>query len=204
METTKRKKRTGRKRTQFKVPERMPLGVRELWQSATEEEQERAHRQATVVLQLWLGKTTKAEAAEALGVKPLRIWQLSQMAVSGMVAGLLKQPRKGRGRVATSRPEDDPVVLRKRVQELEAEVAGLERLVALVRDLPLAKKEESRGTKMERGGPKAGRKKARGGRTSSGRTGSDGGSAGRVGADAPQLDAGGAGGAAEGGQAGAS
>lgn len=190
------------KRTTFKVPERMPMGVRELWHSATEEERERAHRQATVVLALWLGKTTKAEAAATLEVKPLRVWQLSQMAVSGMVAGLLKQPRKGGGRVIPSRPEDDPVVLRKRIHQLEAEVAGLERLVALVRDLPLAR-EESRGKTLVAGGaPKSGAQ-ARGRKPSSRRTSGDRGDAGGVGADAPQLDAGGAGDAAADGPPGA-
>ena len=186
-----RKARTGKKRAVFQVPKRMPLGVRELWRSATEEEQARAHRQATVILAHWLGRKTKAEAAAELEVKPLRIWQLSQMAVSGMVAGLLKQPRKGRGRVLM-RPEDDPVVLRKRIRQLENEVQSMERLVQLIRDLPLSQAEETGGKKVAAGSATRGRRTAGGvGTTSSRRTGSDRGPARGDAADAVGVEGGG-------------
>src|SRR5688572_19158960 len=88
-----RRMRTGLKRTRFDVPKRMPLPIKTLWESASEEERARAHRTAVEVLCAWLGKATRAEAAARLSIPPLRFWQLSQQAVSGMVAGLLHQPR---------------------------------------------------------------------------------------------------------------
>lgn len=196
-----RRARTGKKRAVFQVPARMPLGVRELWKAATEEERARAHRQATVILAHWLGKRTKTEAAAELEVKPLRVWQLSQMAVSGMVAGLLKQPRKGRGQVVMS-PEEDPVVLRKRIRQLEHEVESMERLVQLVRDLPLSQAAGTGGKKMATGSGPRGRKPTPvGGKTSSGRTGNDCGPARSVAPDAVGVEAVGGGGATSGGEA---
>lgn len=152
-----------------------------------------AHRQATVILAHWLGKKSKQEAAEELEVKPLRIWQLSQMAVSGMVAGLLKQPRQGRARAVTC-PEDGPILLRKRIHQLESEVKGMERLVQLIRDLPLTRAEESRGTKVVAGSRKTTGKRTR--RTSKRRPGSDGNTAGRDAAHAAKLASSSEGGAA--------
>lgn len=194
-----RRRRTGTKRTQFQVPKKMPLAVRELWRSATEEEQQRAHRQATVILAHWLGRKSKQEAAEELEVKPLRIWQLSQMAVSGMVAGLLKQPRSSRGRMVTS-PEDDPKVLQKRILKLEEEVKSMERLLQLIRDLPLSQAEVSGGKKVAIRNPKKSRTKAGGdGKTSSGRGRSDGENARGVAADGVVVEACGGDAAAAGG-----
>src|SRR5687767_4111723 len=96
-----RRRRTGLKRTKIAVPTKMPLGVRELWKAASPEEQARAHQAAVLMLQAWLGKITREEAARTLDLSPLRFWQLSQQAVAGMVAGLLRQPRPRRGRPPT-------------------------------------------------------------------------------------------------------
>ena len=64
----------------------------------------------------------------------MRIWQLSQQALSGMVAGLLKQPRGRKGIVMD--PGEDPKVLRKRIQQLERELETAKRLIEILKDLP--------------------------------------------------------------------
>lgn len=133
-----RKPRTGLKRTRFAVPARMPLPVRALWAGATPQAQEAAHRAATAVLRAWLGKASREEAAEELGLTPLRFWQLSQQAVAGLMAGLLHQPRF-RGRVVPgSGLEAESVgVLRRRITSLERELDGARRLIGLLRQLPV-------------------------------------------------------------------
>src|SRR5574338_1704483 len=98
-----------RKRRFRKVP-RMPVPVKALWEKATEEERKRAHETCTLLLELWLGRATRAEAAARLKVPPLRVGQLSQQALAGMVAGCLRQPR-ARGKAADPGP-DEPTALR--------------------------------------------------------------------------------------------
>jgi hypothetical protein len=121
-----------RKRRFSRVP-RMPVPVRALWERATEEERKRAHETCATILELWVGKATKAEAAERLGVAPPRLWQLSQQALAGMVAGLLKQPRARKG--ADPGP-DEPTALRKRLLQLERDAQAKDSLIALLRELP--------------------------------------------------------------------
>jgi hypothetical protein len=124
------------KRTSFRVPEKMPVPVRALWKSASPEEQARAHRCASVLLRAWLGKITREEGAAELDLTPLRFWQLSQQAVAGMVAGLLRQPRF-RGRASTTEMgEGSPAEARRRIATLERELQGAQRLIALLKDLP--------------------------------------------------------------------
>src|SRR5262245_9254531 len=133
---TPRRRRLGLKRTRFAVP-RMPAPVRGLWESATTEDQQRAHRTATVILRAWLGKATRDEAARELELSPLRFWQLSQQAVAGLVAGCLKQPRFRRGRPpAGEPPEEGASALRKRIASLERELDGSRRLIGLLKELP--------------------------------------------------------------------
>lgn len=124
-----------KKRAHFKMPERVAVPVKDLWASASEEEKTRAHRTCVLILSYWLGKQSKAEVAEALEVKPLRVWQLSQMAVSGMVCGLLRQPRR-RGRKPMS---EDVASLKKRILKLEKELETMNRLVDVLRDLPMSR-----------------------------------------------------------------
>jgi len=132
-----RKARTGLKRTKFQVPSKMPLPVRALWVSASPEEQTKAHQAATAILRTWLGKATREEAATELGLSRLRFWQLSQQAVAGLVAGLLRQPRF-RGRAGpTGEPLEEGVgVLRRKITTLERELDGAKRLIALLKELP--------------------------------------------------------------------
>jgi hypothetical protein len=142
----------GRKRTRFAIPTHHAPSVRMLWQEATSEEQLQAHRLSMAVLEYWLGKASKSEIARRLEIPPLRVWQLSQMALSGMLAGLLRQPRtRPRGRPSTppASPEDDPRILKQQIRELERKLARTEDLVRVLRDLPWASKpaepkEESR------------------------------------------------------------
>jgi hypothetical protein len=130
-----RRKRTGKKRVVFQVPPKPAPSVRELWRQASEEQQQKAHVTCASVLEYWLGKATKYELAERLGVPPLRVWQLSQMAVSGMLAGLLKQPR-GRGAKAVGGPQDDIKALRKENADLRERLRNTEELVRILRDFP--------------------------------------------------------------------
>lgn len=133
-----RRRRAGLKRTKFQVPPRMPLPVRGLWQAATEADRARAHATAVAILEAWLGKVTREEAAARLEIPRLRFWQLSQQAVAGMVAGLLRQPqaRRGRPRAEATPPEEDPRWLRRRIEGLESELSGARSLIAILRDLP--------------------------------------------------------------------
>lgn len=132
----KRRKRRGKKRLVFKDPPPAPA-VKELWRRASEEEKRQAHSLCVSVLEYWLGRTSKQDLAKRLGIPPLRVWQLSQQAVSGMLAGLLKQPRgRGARQMAAIPPEDDPKVLRRRNKELERQLKQMEALVAILRDLP--------------------------------------------------------------------
>ena len=136
--SARRRRRTGKKRLHFRPPQAMPRGVRELWQSATSEEQQSAHRSCVQILALWLGKRTREDVAANLSLPPLRVWQLSQQALAGMLAGLLIQPKSRRGRpesTTTCNP-DDPRVLNKRIEELSRKNAELEQLVRLVAQLP--------------------------------------------------------------------
>ncbi len=111
-----------------------------LWEAATEEKRREAHRRCVVLLEIWLGRKRREQAAKELELTPVRLWQLSQSAVSGMLAGLLKQPRR-RGRammrqLLDGQPADDPVMLRKEIAELRSKLKISEDLIAILRDLP--------------------------------------------------------------------
>ena len=119
----KRRARTGRKRTVFKTTPKPAWPVRGLWESAPQAEKEEAHRTCMLILEYWLGKKSKQAVAEELSVTPLRVWQLSQQALSGMLAGLLKQPRKRVGPEAFERGHaESRESLKKRIEALEREI----------------------------------------------------------------------------------
>ena len=129
--------RRGKKRLVFQPPRQMPRSVGALWEGASPEEKARAHRSCVAILSMWLGRKTRAAVAQELELPPLRVWQMSQSALSGMLAGLLKQPR---GRSARPEPsEEDPRALKKRIAELEAENDSLRTLVEILRNLPSAR-----------------------------------------------------------------
>ena len=166
--TTGRKDRR-RRRRMGRVP-RPILPMRALWEGATRADQERAHETAVWMLEYWLGRMSKAELATKIDVTPLRVWQLSQLAIAGMVCGLLPQPRYRRGMSAmVSDPANDPKKLKKRVAQLERELEVAQQLIDILKTLPgnasreletpseRASKEESRSTRRA---PSPGRRKA--------------------------------------------
>ena len=110
----------------------------QLWKQASDEERRRAHLVCVGILEYWLGKKSKGETARELEVPLLRVWQLSQAALSGMLAGLLKQPRAHPGRPPSwsGEPADDPKRLRKRIAELELALSRTEDLVRVLRTAP--------------------------------------------------------------------
>ena len=133
--TTGRKDR--RRRRKMGAMPRPILPMRALWESASRESQERAHETGVWMLEYWLGRMSKAEMAEHVGVTPLRVWQLSQMAIAGMVCGLLPQPRYRRGmRVMATDPENDPKALKQKVVALERELEVAQQLIDILKTLP--------------------------------------------------------------------
>ena len=135
--TQGRRTRTGKKRLRFEPPIQMPPGVKELWRASSSEAQAKAHQTCVEILAMWLGKKQSAEVARTLAIPPLRVWQLSQQALSGMLAGLLKQPRtRCRAEVSMKPNEDDPRVLKKKIAALEEANKRLEELLHLVKRLP--------------------------------------------------------------------
>jgi hypothetical protein len=108
--------------------------IKAIWTAASEEEQRKARALAAELLGYWLGRETKAELSRRLGIPPIRVWQMSQRALAGMVTALLRPPEGRRG----AAPRLDPEVkeLRRRVAELEAETSSQRRLIELLRTLP--------------------------------------------------------------------
>jgi hypothetical protein len=162
VEGTKGRRRRGKKRLNFRVPEKMPSGVRELWRTASGEAQIRAHQTCVEILSLWLGRKPREEVARSLSIPPLRVWQLSQMALSGMLAGLLKQPRTRRSaEVAMASGEDDPRALKKKIVELERRVRDQEDLIKLLAELPKPESEPPESTPSSKPAAKTRRKVGR-------------------------------------------
>jgi len=135
----RRRARRVTKKTTFEKAPRGPWPIRALWEGTTQDDRQRAHTRCVALLEYWLGKATKTEIAQRLELPPLRIWQLSQQALSGMLASLVYQPRwkEARG-IMTSRPTKATHVaaLRRRVKELERENAALLKLNALLQQFP--------------------------------------------------------------------
>ena len=138
-----------KKRTRFGVPHYKPRPVKALWESATDEERERAHELAMVMLEYWTARLSKQEAATKLGLAPIRVWQLSQQAVMGMLAGLLTQPRdRGSGptgaELSRERRSARERALEKRIKELEGELEASDRLIEVMRELPAVREKRSK------------------------------------------------------------
>lgn len=132
----RRRRRGPGKRAVLRVLPRPALPVKALWESASPEQQEAARVRCVAMLEYWLGRTSREQALERLGVGSLRLWQLSRLALSGMLAGLLHQPRsRGKG-LATMESQREERSREKRIRELEKENRVLARLVELLRGLP--------------------------------------------------------------------
>lgn len=127
--------RPRKRRKSLSIPPRQPLPIKLIWNSASEEEKTLAHQRAVALMEYWMGQTSKTEIAKRLGIPTLRVWQLSQQAIAGMLAGLLKQP-KVRKKMLETNLEIDPKKLMKRIAELEKTVADQDRLIAVLRMMP--------------------------------------------------------------------
>jgi hypothetical protein len=68
----------------------------------------------------------------------VRLWQLSQQAVCGLVVGCLRQPRyRPRRGGQESEPKDEAAgELKKKIEGLERELDGAKRLIEVLRELP--------------------------------------------------------------------
>jgi len=135
MEAKPMQKRRGRKKG-IAMPPKIPVPVRGLWQAASEEEKQRAHKTASLILQYWMGHRTKKDIADELKIPPLRIWQLSGQAVAGMTAGLLKQPRTKKGDQVSVNKEDDPKYLKRKIADLEQTIYSLRQLIDILKEMP--------------------------------------------------------------------
>lgn len=132
-------RRLRRRTARFALPRQMPVAVRALWRSASREAQTVAHERAQALLALWLGTRSKAEVAAELEVTPLRVWQMSQAALCGLVCGLLPQPRTRRGREVTTmggEAQEDPRALRRELERTRRELEVARRLIEVLRGLP--------------------------------------------------------------------
>jgi hypothetical protein len=152
----KKRKWMRHKNPKFKMPTSAPKPMKALWDSATEEEKQKAHRAAVGILETWMGQATREEVAQKLGVPSLRVWQMSQQALVGLVAGLLKQPkvRKGKNQPALP-PDEDPVKLKKKIATLEKDLGMMKELVGLLREFPAHRE----GKQATEGEGKSGKKK---------------------------------------------
>ena len=112
------------------------IPVRGLWDQASEEERGRARENAATLIEYWTGQISRREAEIVLEVKPLRLWQLSQRAIAGMVAGLLTQPRRKKEIGAIMQNQDNPKKLKARIKELEKIVEAQSQLIAILRSMP--------------------------------------------------------------------
>jgi hypothetical protein len=130
-------KRRGRRKKAFTMTT-PPWPVRSLWETASEEERQKAHQMGALLLELWLGRLSRKELGEKIGIPPLRVWQLSQQALTGMVVGLLQQPKKPpRGTpLPALLPEDNPKHLKAQLLEVQRQKKVLEELVDILKDLP--------------------------------------------------------------------
>lgn len=155
-EVPKKRRWTRRKSPKFKLPLSAPKSVKALWDSATLEEKQKAHQVAVAILENWMGQATKQEIAVKLGIPPLRVWQMSQQALVGLVAGLLKQPKSRKGlQKSLLPPEEDPKVLQKRIVSLERDLAMTKQLVGLLQEFPAQREGKTR----TEGDGKSGKKK---------------------------------------------
>ena len=133
---TTRRTRRSKKRLRFKTPERPAPSIREIWERASAKEKEEAHRMGVAILETWVGRTTRAEAAAKLGIPQVRLHQLSQLATSGLIAGLLKQPKSRRRSGLYPEAPDEATRLKKECERLGRENDELKRLADVLRGLP--------------------------------------------------------------------
>jgi hypothetical protein len=113
------------------------------------------------ILEYWMGRASKEDVAQRLETSPLRVWQLSQQALSGMLVGLLRLPRTRRrlGEDFALRRQDTQT-LKQRIAELEKKLARTEDLVRVLKHLPWKGESENGVVTKRVTGKKRARKKA--------------------------------------------
>jgi hypothetical protein len=122
-----------------------PYPVRAIWELAQETERQEAHKMGILMLEHWLGRMTRKQLGEQLQLPPLRVWQMSQQALAGMVVGLMAQPKrppKGtpmQGPMKTDREEMK--ALKKENQALKDENRVLQELLDVLKDMPISSAE---------------------------------------------------------------
>jgi len=136
---SKRPKRAGKRKMGFRM-DTPPYPVRAIWELAPEEERQEAHKTGVLILEHWLGRMTRKDLGIKLNLPPLRVWQLSQQALAGMVVGLMAQPKrppKGTpmGK-AQAQDKDELKTLRKEVATLRQDNRVLKELLDLLKDMP--------------------------------------------------------------------
>ena len=136
---TKRFKRPGKRKAGFRM-DTPPWPIRAIWELAPDSERQQAYQLGVLILEHWLGRQSRKDLAEQLKLPPLRVWQLSQQALSGMVVALMTQPKRppeGTPLPTPKRPELDELKdLRKEVHKLKDEKKVLEDLLVLLKDMP--------------------------------------------------------------------
>ena len=140
MEPKKRGRKPGKMKSGFRMST-PPYPVRAIWELAAAKERQEAHAKAVLILEHWLGRMTRQQLGEKLGLPTLRVWQLSQQALSGMVVGLMAQPKRPpKGTPMPSeiqqQEKEELKALRKKVAELEQDNRVLKDLLDVMKDLP--------------------------------------------------------------------
>ncbi len=108
--------------------------MRAYYDAASEEDRRRAHLLSATILEYWTGVKTKSEAATALSVPPIRVWQMSQRAATGLVCALLTPPSGKRGPPMAS--DETEKALLKELERLRKENALQRELIEVLRELP--------------------------------------------------------------------
>jgi hypothetical protein len=137
---TRRSKRPGKRKSGFRM-DTPPWPVRAIWETASPEERKKGHELGVLMLEHWLGRVSRKDLAEKLNLPPLRVWQMSQQALSGMVVALMKQPKLPmKGTPPPSEiPKEDTKALYRKIDDLQREKQVLADLVDLMKDLPTTK-----------------------------------------------------------------
>ena len=86
------------------------------------------------------------EAAAKLNIPQVRLHQLSQLATSGLIAGLLKQPKPRKKSGGYSESPDEATLLKKECERLRRENDELKRLTDVLRGLPRLARSEKEST----------------------------------------------------------
>lgn len=136
----KRPKRAGKRKMGFRM-DTPPWPVRALWEQSTESQRQEAHKLGVLMLEHWLGRMTRRDLGTRLNLPPLRVWQMSQQALAGMVVGLMAQPKRPPKGTPMPNPAkqteiDELKALRKEVHSLREDNRVLKELLEVVKDLP--------------------------------------------------------------------